>query len=146
VTDVLGLYAAAEDDVKAITAPLVDFGKQWVRKSGSFYPFGAVLDASGSVHLHAAAPGSETPDVAAVLDLLREGLREARQPDSRAVATCEWVKVTPQGSATTDAIKVHVEHANGLSVALYQPLHKKGILGWQSGKAFIAEAAPEIGK
>ncbi len=138
-------YAEAKDDLQAISEPLFDLAVQQVQEQGAFLPFGAVLDRAGELALQAATTGRELQDPAEVLSLLHEGLRAARRQELRAVAVCEWVKVAPQGQALTDAVKVLVEHENGLVVAFYLPMRKRLLGKWRSGEILSVAAEPEVG-
>lgn len=137
------LYAEARSDCQVLVDFLLGFAVQQVNKRGGFEPFGAALDASAAVQLHAAYLGSEAATTAEVLPLLQEGLRRSLSPGMRAVAVCEWVKVTPVGSRQTDAAKVQVEHSNGLSVAFYLPLMKRLLGRWRTGTMIVQLARPE---
>lgn len=138
-------YAEAKDDLQAISEPLFGFAEQQVQEQGAFLPFGAMLDRAGQVVLQAAATDDELPDVAGVLSLLHEGLRATAQHRPRAVAVCEWVKIALEGQARTDAVKVLVEHANGLVVALYLPMRKRLLGKWRCGEMLSVAAEPEVG-
>ena len=141
-----GLYAAAKDDFQRVVGPLFDFAQQEVVKRGIFLPFGAILDADGKMALHAAAGESELTNSTEILPLLHQGLRASRQSDTLVVAVCEWVKITPNGGKQTDAVKVLVEHANGLTVAFYLPMQKKLLGGWQTDEMMVVPASAEVGR
>ena len=143
-TDLGDLYAAAKADLNSISTPLFEMAVSLVDKRGTFLPFGAVLDAAGQTQLHAATGEHEITNSVEVLPRLHEGLRASLQPDSRAVAVCEWVKITPPGSKQTDAIKVLVEHSNGLVMALYLPMRKKLLGRWETGELIGNPAKPEV--
>ncbi len=139
------LYSQAKQDFQVVSEPLFDFAEQQVRRRGAFVPFGAVLDGSAKVSLHAASSGADRASCLELLPLLHEGLRSRDREGVRAVAVCEWVKITPEGSSQTDAIKVLVEHANGLTVAFYLPMRRKMLGKWHVGEMLVLPAEPEIG-
>jgi hypothetical protein len=138
------LYDEAKPDLQAVSGPLFEFAEQQVQKRGAFLPFGATLEPDG-VALKAAATETEVASSDEVLPLLHEGLRSSLTSDTRAVAVCEWVKITPTGGDQTDAVKVLVEHANGLCVAFYRPMRKKLLGKWQVGDMLVVAADPEVG-
>ena len=143
--DVQALYDEAKGDLQAITDPLFEFGKDQVLKRGAFLPFGATLDGKGEIQLHGVAGENEITTGTEILPLLHEGLRQSRKEDTQAVAVCEWVKITPEKGRLTNAIKVLVEHTNGLAVAFYLPMRKKFLGGWQVGEIIVTPASPEVG-
>jgi len=137
------LYRQTTPDLLEISDPLFDFAIQQLNKRDNFLPFGAALNDDG-IALKAAWPGGEYTSSAEVLPLLHKGLRQTVTERTRAVAVCEWVKITPSGGSQTDAIKVLVEHRNGLTVALYLSMEK--VEGqWQNGEPLSTFARPEIG-
>jgi hypothetical protein len=140
------LYAESKQDLQLASEPLFEFAEQQVAKRGAFLPFAAMLDSAGKVSLHGAAGEHEMASPAEILPLLHDGLRSSLTSDTRAVAVCEWVKITPEGGSQTDAIKVLVEHANGLTVAFYLPMHRRLLGKWEPGDMLVIPAQPEIGR
>lgn len=143
--NIQALYEAAKDDLQTIAEQLFGFAESQVAKHGAFLPFGATLEADNDVKLHAAAGEKDLTNSTEVLPLLQEGLRESCTVETKAVAVCEWVKIIPENDRETDAIKVLVEHRNGLVVAFYLPMRKKVLRGWQSGEMMVVPASREIG-
>jgi hypothetical protein len=139
------LYDDAKSDCGQLVEFLLGFAEGQVRKNGAFLPFGALLNEAGEVVPHAAMTGTDSSTSEEVLPLLHQGLRQARSPGTRAVAVCEWVTITPEDGRRTDAAKVLVEHANGLTVAFYLPMRKKFLGGWAAGEMLVLPAKPEIG-
>lgn len=145
MNDFDALYRELKNDVQLIAGPLFDFAEQQVRKRGAFLPFGASLNNLGDVVLQAASSGGEVTNSGEILPAMHACLRAVgRTPDTAAVAVCEWVKITREGDAQTDAVKVLVEHIRGLTVALYVPCRKRVIGGWQFGDTFAIRVQPEI--
>ncbi len=139
------LYADAKSDCQTLVDFLLGFAVQQVNERGSFLPFAAALDTSGEVQAHAAHPGPDPRTSAEVLPLLHEALRPLLASGMRAVAVCEWVRITPVGGHQTDAAKVLVEHSNGLSVAFYLPMTKRLFGKWKTGELVVQPVQPEIG-
>jgi hypothetical protein len=138
------LYETARADLHPISEPLFGFAEQQVLKRGIFLPFGAIMDVAGNVQLQAAAGEHELTNSVEILPLLHQGLRSSMREDTRAVAVCEWVKITPPGSRQTDAIKVLVEHSNGLAIAFYLPMRKKLLGSWEYGDLITMPAQHEV--
>ncbi|HTG93185.1 MAG TPA: hypothetical protein VL866_11390 [Pyrinomonadaceae bacterium] len=142
ITD--NLYKELQPDLNRIVEPLFEFGEQQVRKRGAYLPFGATLNAAGEISLDYATGGSEIESPLDVLPLLHEGLRaRAKEESLLAVAVCEWVTITTDGTQA-NAMKVLVEHRRGLTVAFYVPCDKKLFKGWQFKPMFAIEAEPEV--
>ena len=79
------------------------------------------------------------------LPLLHEGLRQqVRDSAARAIGVAENVTITPDGGQPTAAIKVLLEHREGLCVALYLPFKKKFLRGYEFGTPFTVPARPEV--
>lgn len=144
--EVQRLYDEAKPDCQVLVDVLLGFAVRQMNKRGGFAPFGAALDASAGIELHAAYAGSDAATSAEVLPVLQEGLRRSLSPGMRAVAMCDWVKITPAGSRQTDAAKVLVEHSNGLSVAFYLPMTKRLFGRWKTGEMIVQPARAEIRK
>jgi hypothetical protein len=139
------LFDAARDDLQAICDFLMGFAEGQVRDCGAFLPFGVSMDTSGKLTAEAASDGEDQSTATEILPLLHEGLRTKEPSQVRAVGVCEWVKITPEGGSQTDAIKVLVEHTNGLTVAFYLPMKKKMLGKWEAGELMLVGAEPEVG-
>jgi hypothetical protein len=145
MSDFDALYCDLKADLQAVSGPLFEFAQQQVQKRGTFLPFGATLRPAGEVSMNAAWTGENMVSSPELLPLLHAGLRaDAARGDLSAVAVCEWVKITPAGGSQTDAIKVLVEHARGLTVAFYMPCRKSFLRGWQFGDVMARAAEPEV--
>jgi hypothetical protein len=143
--DADALYAEIKPDLQRISGPLFEFAEQQVRKRGAFLPFGASLTRSGEIGLEAASTAEEMASSIEVLPILHQSLRASvAQGGVSAVAVCEWVKITPEGSEQTDAMKVLVEHERGLTIAFYVPCHKRMFGGWAFERMFAQPAEPEV--
>lgn len=144
--DIETLYGELKGDFQTISEPLFDFARQQLRRCGMFLPFGASLSRDGKVTLNAASTGQDIASSTEVLPILHDGLRsEGANSATAAVAVCERVMMTPEGGSQTDAIKVLVEHARGLTVAFYQPCRKRLLLGWRFAEIVAVPAKPEVG-
>lgn len=139
------LYKELQADLDRISGPLFEFAEHQVRKRGMFLPFGAILKHNGEITFEAATSGEELESCIEVLPILHEGVRaRIKQDGALAVAICEWVKITPEGGKQTDAMKVLVEHEQGLTVAFYVPCHKRVFRDWSFKEMFAIQAEPEV--
>jgi hypothetical protein len=142
------LYCSAKSDVEALANPLFDFSQQCLKARGNFLPHGAVLKNDRTVELVAAASnGMEGRSTSLeVLPLLHDGLRERVCTFSAlAIGVAENVTITLEGQKPTPAIKVSIEHENGLSVALYLPFQKRLFRSHIFGNMFAKQMQPEVG-
>ncbi|NTW29539.1 MAG: hypothetical protein HGA39_09300 [Coriobacteriia bacterium] len=141
------LFAELKPDIEALANPLFEASEMFVRKRGQFLPHGAVLETDGSVRLVMAAPDDLDAKVSSIeiLPRLHEALRrEAEEHALKAVAVCEDVTITPAGHRQTRAVKVLVEHARGLTVALYLPYQRKLLGSCSFGDILLMVAEPEV--
>jgi hypothetical protein len=143
--DIDRLYAEAKDEMEPVLGVLFDLAMQQLDKRGAFLPFAATLPASGDLVMHAADPGRELTNSPEVLAALHAGLSTALTPGTRAVGVCEQVKITLDTGDETEAVKVLLEHANGLVVAFYLPVRRLRRGKWESGELLVVPAAPEVG-
>jgi hypothetical protein len=106
-----------QSDLDGLLNTLLPFAQQQLDKHGAFLPFGAVVDRDGTVRLTAAQDGREQPAAMDVLDSLHEGARSQRA-SIRAAAFVADVAVPGKPG---DAIRVDVEHADGVAIAVLLP-------------------------
>ena len=126
---------------------LFDLSSTFITKWGSFLPHGASLDRARQITLCAAAPENDMTNSTEVLPLLHDGLRKQTSEWSTvavavAVAVSESVFL---GENRTPAIKVLVEHRDGMTVALYKTWRKRLLRGPVFDEMFTSDAAPEVG-
>ena len=110
-----------QSDLDGLLNTLLPFAQQQLDKHGAFFPFGAVVDRNGTVRLTAAHDGREQPAALDVLDGLHEGARSERA-SIRAAAFVTDVHVPGKPG---DAIRVDLEHAEGLAIAVLLPYSKR---------------------
>jgi hypothetical protein len=110
-----------QSDFDALLNTLLPFAQQQLDKRGAFLPFGAVVDRDGTVRLTAAHDGREQPAAMDVLDSLHEGVRSQRA-SIRAAAFVADVAVPGRPG---DAIRVELEHADGVAIAVLLPQSKR---------------------
>lgn len=140
------LYFEVKADIEAVASHLFEFSELCLRKWDNFLPHGAFLDTGRKVCLVAASPEiNGRSNSTEVLPLLHDGLRaQAREEELIAIGVAENVTVTPDGQASTQAIKVLLEHKRGLVIALYLPFKKQFLRGYSFGEVFTVLAAGEV--
>jgi hypothetical protein len=137
----------AHPDLEKLLNALLPFAQQMLQKHGEFYPFGASMQADGTISMIGAqVDGNEFPESAEVIALLEEGFRTgAKDGKIKALGMCTDVRVVvPGGSEKTDAIQANLEHSEAGAVSVFLP-YKKGFLGKMSyGQIFASSASPRI--
>ncbi len=112
--------AQAQADLDGLLNALLPFAQQELEKLGEFFPFGAIVTEDGVTRLLGAdAMQGERPDRASIISTL---LAEAqnRRDELRAVGICSDVQ-----AAGSDAIRVELEHSEGVAMAVLLPYSKK---------------------
>jgi len=109
----------AQDDLDGLLNITLPFAQQMLGKSGEFFPFGAVVTASGETRMVTSDLGGEHPASADVLSQLIGQLRQDRA-SLRAVAICSDVRL-----ADSDAVRVELEHQDGHAMAVLMPYQPK---------------------
>jgi hypothetical protein len=107
------------------------------------------LTADGQIILVGASVAGATIDTLAapadLLPTLHEGLREtALKRGGVATAVSEDVTINRDGEASTQAIKVLLEHQRGLTVALHTPFAKVFLRGYRFLPIISTIATPEV--
>ena len=116
------------------------FAQEMLDKHGEFFPYGAAVAASGDSKLVAGNPGEgEQPTSSGVLAQLVNGLRSQRD-SLRATAVVSAVR-TPD----SDAVRVELEHREGLAMAVLLPYSKNSLQpGVEYGPLAAAPANPQV--
>jgi len=130
-------------EIRPLVEAMFEISLEFVSKYGNFLPHGGVLKQDGKVNLCAAAPENEETASLEVLPLLHQGLRQyALQSETNAIAVSESVFI---GERMDPAIKVLIEHRNGLTLAFYQTWRKRFLRSPRMGEVQIRSAEPEVG-
>jgi hypothetical protein len=140
---------ATPEQLHELLTYCLSFGRQMLARSGTFYPFGAVLNAAGEVEARGAYDGNEHPNPGEIYQLLEGAfMRDAHVGSITAFALAANVNVPPSyESPFPDAVRVKLE-APGYSRFVYLPyrLGKKSLFGRRSAPAvaepFAVELAP----
>jgi len=100
---------------------LLPFAQQQLDKHGAFFPFGAVVDHDGTVRLTAADNGREQPTALDVLD----GLHHVARSERVSIRAAAFVTDVHLPGKPGDAIRVDVEHTEGIAIAVLLPYSKR---------------------
>lgn len=111
------------EQIKPLAEAMFGISIELVTRNGNFLPHGGALSMTHSVSYIAGMPDNEITNSTEVLPLVHEALRqETAKFTIRAVAVSENVFI---GKNRTPAIKVLIEHRDGLTIAMYQPFRKR---------------------
>ena len=147
MTKIQDLYSDVKPDLGAIADPLIELSGRFLRERGNFLPHAAVLTQEGKVTLVGAmcnrSDGVADPNY--IKPLLRDGLKSmAHETSLKAVGVAERVTVNQSGGKPVRAIKVLLEHRQGVSVAFYMPFSNEDSGDYVFGKTFSVPANSEI--
>ncbi len=118
----------AQSDLDGLMDQAFPFAKQMLARHGEFFPYAVGVSQLGEVRMFAAEPGTgEQPASTDVLQDLREGLRSERNA-LRAVALTSDVRV-----ADSDAIRVELEHSEGIAISVLLRYHHRNGSGIEYG-------------
>ena len=114
--------AESQADMDNLFNEAAIFARQMFATSGEFFPYALAITQDGRTKMVAGYTGSERPPSAEVLTLLIDGLRkEAGQ--NRAAAIVSDVRLKAEA---TDAIRVELEHREGVAMTVILPYRTKG--------------------
>ena len=100
--------------------------RQFLAKNGEFYPYAVSMANDGRTHMVAAYAGSEHPASTDLLAMLYVGLRR-QGADVRGAAVVSDVRIKDPDS---DAVRVEVEHREGVAMAVLLPYRvQKKLIG-----------------
>jgi hypothetical protein len=105
-----------QSDLDRLLNTVLPFADEMLRRHGEFYPYGAAITREGEEQVFAADPGEEEdPNPSEVLTSLVSGMSEEVN-DLRAAAL-----VSDVTSDRTDAIMIHLEHADSMAITVLLP-------------------------
>lgn len=138
------IYQAVKPDLGALAGPLFTQSEKLLRERGDFLPHAAVLTDDGKVTMMGAMSGS--PGAFAnswhIMPMIHEGLRSlARERMLTALGVAERVDAIP-GAGSGHAVKVLLEHREGLAIAFYMPFTREdsGVYSFGKMTTFFTEA------
>jgi hypothetical protein len=106
-----------QDDLDALLASALPAAREFLAKSGEFYPFGFSMASTGETGMIAAYEGAEHPTSSELLTMLYDGLR-GQSKSLRGAAVVADVRIKHPDS---DAIRVELEHREGVAMVLFLP-------------------------
>jgi hypothetical protein len=115
------LSEEAQADVDRTLNEALPFAQQMLERHGEFFPYAVKLTVGGDFEMVGATTEDEHPASADVLSKLYEGLTWERQT-LRAAAIVADVRT---GSSPSDAIRVEIEHREGIALAVLLTYTKK---------------------
>jgi hypothetical protein len=141
------LYTAVKTELAALAGPLFERSEKLLRERGHFLPHAAVLSAEGKVALVGAmcssSSGKANPET--ILPMLYNGLRAmAHERPLLAIGVAESVTVNMEDGSPTQAIKVHIEHSEGLTLAFFLPFLEEAPGEFAFGASFSSFEPAEI--
>ena len=139
------------DQLHAVLESCLGFAKQMLQDSGTFYPFGAVIDRDGELTQVGFWNGQDHPNPSEIYSVGIEALREkARSGEIAAGALAVDVTIPPQYQPEySDGIRIKIERP-GYSRFVYVPYAevKGGIFrkakSYRYGEAIPVDAPPEL--
>lgn len=111
----------AQDDLDDLISIALEFAQQELGRHGEFYPYAMVVDESGRQRLVAADSDAGQPEPKELVERLARTLHEQRHV-LRAAAIVADVRVPELG---VDAIRVDLEHAEGVSLRILLPYRRR---------------------
>jgi hypothetical protein len=141
------IYAVVKPELAALAGPLFEQSEKLLRERGGFLPHAAVLSVEGRVALVGAMSNSVKgfANSKYILPKLYDGLRAmAHERPLLAIGVAENVALTMEDGSPTQAIKVHIEHSQGLTLAFFLPFLEERPGEFAFGVSFSSFEQPEI--
>jgi hypothetical protein len=124
---------------------LFPFAQQMLAGGGEFFPFGAFINASGSVEQFSGYTGDEHPKPQELIALMSGAARRmAAEGRCRAVGICVDVRtLLPGATEKTDAALAALEDATG-ALNVYLPYRKRPDGTVEYGQLVAQQARPTV--
>jgi hypothetical protein len=143
----------AEKDTKAQKAELeklldgaLPFAQEMLAKHAEFYPYGATMDPTGKITSVGGYTGDEHPKPTEVIDLLKAAYR--RDGETGKIMACALVydirTIPPGQTQKTDAVRVDLDHRDGMSVVMVYPYKIDAVKKVQFSTPFAMKGAGDI--
>jgi hypothetical protein len=133
-----GASQAAQDDLDLLLDKALPFAVQMLEAKREFYPYAAALETGGEIRMIAADTGDEHPESADVLRSLVSGMR-AERDELRAIALVSDVR-----RPDSDAVRVELEHREGLAIAVFLPYTRRWRRGLECGALSAQAGLPQV--
>jgi hypothetical protein len=127
-----------QSDLDGLLNVVLPFAQQQLAARGAFFPFGAVVADDGSTRMVSAYDGREVPPAEQLIQMLIGGVKSQRT-SLRAVAIIVDVSLPDEPH---DAIRVELEHREGVSFAVLLPYRRPVSGGAIEYQALRAVAMP----
>ena len=109
---------AGQDDLDGLLETVLPLGRKMLAEQGEFFPYGATVSLDGEVKLVAPYDGTEHLRSADLLSLMHDSARAGAET-IRAAAFVFDVRLP--GATPGDAIRVELEHREGIALAVMLP-------------------------
>jgi hypothetical protein len=141
------IYASVRPQLHALATSLLERSEKLLRERGDFLPHAAVLTAEGRVALVGAM--CNTPDgfanAAHIMPMLHQGLRAmAWERALSAIGIAEDSTIDLPEGGQSQAIRVLLEHREGVALLIHQPFRRGYVGDLQFGKSRLEFVDPEI--
>jgi hypothetical protein len=118
----------AQDDLDGLLGAALPFAEQMLERSREFFPFAVGLSGEGETRVISGLPDAGIrPESTVVRSLLLDVLRHERDGVRAAAVVCD-VRL-----ADSDAVRVELEHIDGVAIAVALPYTKKRFRGFGYG-------------
>jgi hypothetical protein len=131
----------AQDDLDGLLDAVLPFGQQMLARHGEFFPYGAQVTADGQRQMVAAANDAERPASNHLLEDPYSALRESSQT-TRAAAFVSDVRLG--GSPLGDAMRVELEHREGVALVVLLPYRRGRPLGLKDRVQLVRRRQPVV--
>jgi hypothetical protein len=138
------LLPEARQDYDALLQALMPFAEQMLKKHGEFFPFGAAINTTGEIGMHATFDGNEMPASEEVIASLVQAFSgDARGGKIRATGICYDGRIVQNGKKV-DAIIISMEHATGNASKTCVPYTKGWFGKYRFGQLIASLEQPKI--
>jgi hypothetical protein len=113
----------AQNDLDGLLDPALGFAQEQLAEHGEFFPYAVIVGVDGQTEMVAARPdpANDQPASADLITACRATLTE-RRDQLRAAAVVADIRM-PEGGG--DAIRVELEHAEGVALTVLLPYARK---------------------
>ncbi|MFC8041460.1 hypothetical protein ACFUOZ_19085 [Paenarthrobacter sp. NPDC057355] len=123
-----GLSEEAIQDVFKLVGAAVPFAQDQLGKNGVLAPYGITTDLTGELGHHLAYQEADEDgevDSAESVQMMTEGFR-SKKDTLRGTCILADVRLRAEDGGSVDAVRLHIEHAEGLSMLILKPYELDG--------------------
>lgn len=112
-----------KQELEQLLSAAMPFAEQMLKTNGEFYPYGSTMDSQGKISAAGGYTGTAHPKSTELIDLLKASFRhDAKAGKIVACALVYDIRTIPPGKTTkTDAIRVDLDHRDGMSLTVVYP-------------------------